>query len=169
MKSLFVPVALVDAYRASGADGAAWKDVALLSSIISPADVAFYIHANVASHHQYAGALTRSFPNLLVGVLTDSGFDKLDKLVQRKLNDLSQADSGTQYQVTGEVTPTVLYIDDQLVVYTIGYSDVSDTDKPTDGWYEFVAKLHPFFRLEELSALPVFAEYLKHRPSVSST
>ncbi len=165
MKSLFVPEALVEAYRASGADRAVWKDAVLLTSIVSPADVAFYIHANVTADRHFDGALTESFPNLLAGIFSTTGYSSLDKLVQRALSGLS---SKTVVEIGPSTTPEVLYVDDQLVVYTLNSSEVVAEGMPTDGWYEFISKIHPFYQFDQLAALPVFAEYVKHRPSVSA-
>lgn len=168
MKSLFVPVALVESYLASGTDRAVWKDVGLLTSILSPADVAFYIHANVQADQHFGGAMTASFPNLLATVYKADGYGNLDKLVQRALSALSGNSDQSAFNVGPLVTPDVLYIDDQLVVYTLGASEVPAAGMPTDGWYELMSKIHPFFQFHELAALPVFAEYVKHRPSVSA-
>lgn len=176
MKSLYVPAELVDAYRASGTDRAVWKDVALLSSILSPADVAFYIHANIESHNQYEGALVKDFSNLMVELFSAEkpiGFifemriadgDPTARKVARALNDLSNGTSKSQYKVPTEVPPTVLYTDDELLVYTIGGGQ---ENSPTDGWYEFIANLRPYYqRFEDLATLNVFTAYLKHRPQV---
>ena len=183
MKSLFVPKPLVPAFLASGVDRDVWfKPGFSLTSIVSPSDVAFYIHANVESHRQYSGALVRSFPNSIVTDELISAWiegdwttgpaaaSEAEAEAKRKIklawNELALAaakNNGQSDAVTTDIAPTVLYISDAVVVYTI---DAEANTAATDGWYDFIAKLHPFYQFEELAELPVFAAYLEHRPTV---
>lgn len=178
MKSLFVPKPLVSAFLASGVDRDVWfKPGFSLTSIVSPSDVAFYIHANVESHKQYSGALVRSFPNQIVmdelvtaWLHSDAELEPAQAEARRKIklawNELalaSQKNDGQSDAVTTDIAPTVLYINDAVVVYTI---DAEANVAAVDGWFDFIGKIHPFFQFCELAELPVFAAYLEHRPTV---
>lgn len=172
MKSLFVPAPLLAAFRSSASEHGLWATPGLLTGILSPQDVAFYIHANAQSTALVGSDFNDSFPNLLQQLAAGpeviwpgSTSDSNTREIQRAWSALAQnpAKAAKLIKPTDDMVPSVLYIDDQLVIYTL-----LPRGQETDGWYEFIAKIHPFFNFSALAALPIFGQYLKHRTSVNA-
>ena len=167
MKSLFVPGALLPIYRAGAQDvsndAALWRSPILLTGILSALDVAFYMHANIATWKLVGEEFTASFPNVITAPKIEIERAVQDKpelrVYQRELDALCNGNIENPYLNAPGTVPTVVSISDQLLVHTNAVPD------PNKNYLDaLIEQIHPFFKFEDLAQLPIFAQYLRQKP-----
>lgn len=161
MKSLYIPQELLSTFLSTSKNQKEWSDPSFLLGILSPTDVAFYIHANMVAHDLVGTSLTQSFPNEVVlsgqavlAKLADDSENKEARTAARELNRLCQSDVNK----TNDMVPSIAYYNGQYVAFTL-----SAAVDEVDPIVAIVDKLQANYTMEELSTLPIFGEYLTRR------
>ncbi len=161
MKSLFIPESLLPTFKTGGLKESDWLSPALLTNIVSPADVAFYINANIRSGVLVSPVLNSSFPNAIVAsdtwseILQPENTTPAIREFKRILNKLAQEEDESLQKSSNGMVPVVVSADEHLLVYTLA-QPTGETDWVSD----MIERVHPFYAFDELAKLPIFALYL---------
>lgn len=169
MRLVFLPSAIGAALCAAGVDKKDFVNPLIISSTLSPQDVAFYIHANLplpdGEQVKYVAPIPEAIRVSLPNALTITYEEQINRaelltagkfLTEYSLNDNAPVHDFHHMELACEL------LDEQTLCFTDvppGHETSCGTDLAL---FECVIQtIEPFFSFEELAKLPLFAAYLK--------
>lgn len=170
MKFLYCPAELRAALAAADSELKVLHSLEHLSSILSPEDVAFYIHCNLESSKYIPDAIPQSLPNALIGDTVPWSFaegedaPKAHKDMVRCLNDYCAGGNAPPMNLQDKRLSCDL-MDENTILFThvpLAADEASDaTPEGTRALFDrLIQQLVVFLPYEQVAAMPVFASYL---------
>lgn len=169
MNYLYCPAAIRTALAAAGTDLKVLYNVKDLASIVSPEDVAFYIHCNLDSSKHLPAEIAQSLFNPLLSdknafpdQLSDLG--KVGKEITRILNDYCNGGNAPLLNLVGQRLTCDL-MDEQTILFThipLAAGEAADaTNEGTQSLMDrLIQQLLVILPFEQVAKMPVFGLYL---------
>lgn len=166
MNFLYCPAEIRAALAAADADLKVLYSVDHLSSILSPEDVAFYIHCNIDSSKLIPAEVVQSLHNPMLGddVVAALGSEK-HQVMQRCLNDYCLGGNAPLLDLKDKRLSCDL-MDENTILFThvpLAAGEASDaTPEGARALHDrLIQQLVTFLPFEQVAAMPIFGSYLR--------
>ena len=173
MKFVYCPAPIRSALVAAGVDLRKLVDVEKLANILSPEDVAFYLHLNLDPSAVLPADIAPSLINAIVGQDPDKAFatnHPSGAEIKRVLNEYSLNGNAPVVQTQGQKLVCDLMDENTILFYHVPLAAGEVADNTPEGLRDLLDRLvqqlvvfHPF---EEVARMPLFGGYLRASKAV---